>query len=218
MPGLFWHDRSPKEIMKRRTHPNGTGKGVHGKEAQIERKRPPGQIKPIISKSKHGKKMQTQFHDADDDIGPDFAGARRAIKGCLWVLAIIAVFAVAMCGATVAHGQTSPNVEFRSLFQIRYALPDTVQLQHVGYNIRLNTSGVECVPLNPAMGAMPAIPVQNWIIGDSGEWIGVTRSGGTVTLWSCCGADMYLEIAAASQVVDFYNMAPNLTWKERDKQ
>ena len=162
--------------------------------------------------------MQTHFHDTDDDIGPDFAGLRRAIKGWLWALAIIAVFAVAMCAATVAKGQNAPNVEFRSLFQIRAALPDTVLLIHTGYNIRVNAAGVECVPLNADTPPGPPIPVQTWIQGDSGEWIGVTRSGATVTLFNCCGASMYLEIETPGQVVNFYNMVPGvLHWKERNK-
>ncbi len=163
--------------------------------------------------------MQTYFHDTDDDIGPDFAGARRVFRGCIWLAIIIAVFSIAMCAATVAKGQAAPNVEFRSLFQIRAALPDTVLLIHTGYNIRVNAAGVECVPLNADTPPGPPIPVQTWIQGDSGEWIGVTKSGATVTLYNCCGASMYMEIETRGQVVDFYSMVPGvLHWKERPKQ
>lgn len=158
------------------------------------------------------------FHDGEENPLPDFSGVRQAFGGWLFVLIIIAIFSIAMCGATAVKGQSAPDIEFRSLFQIRYAMPDTVQLQHIGYNIRLDARGVECVPLNPAQGVMPAIPVQSWIQGDNGEWIGVTRSGATVTLWNCYGAEMYLEVATGKQVVDFFNMAPAvLTWKERSK-
>ena len=160
-----------------------------------------------------------EFHDHDGDIGPDFAGVRRAFKGCIIFALTAAILSVAMCAATVAKGQSAPNVEFRSLFQIRAALPDTVLLIHTGYNIRVNKSGVECVPLNADTPPGPPIPVQNWLQGDSGEWIGVTRSGATVTLYNCCGASMYLEIGTPGQVVDFYNMVPGvLLWKERLKQ
>lgn len=155
------------------------------------------------------------FHDTDE-VFIEMAAIRR---GCILFAIIMALLCLFMfCGAVAAPAQTAPDIEFRSLFQIRYALPDTVQLQHIGYNIRLDSHGVECVPLNPAQGTMPPIPVQSWIQGDSSEWIGVTKSGGTVTLWNCCAGEMYLEIAAGSQVVDFFNMAPAvLTWKERNK-
>lgn len=160
--------------------------------------------------------MRHDFHDTDE-VFLEMAAIRR---GCLLFAGIMALLCMFMfCGAVVAQGQeASPDIEFRSLFQIRYALPDTVEIQHIGYNLRVNAAGVECVPLNPAMGSMPSIQVQNWLIGDAGEWIGVTRSGATVTLWSCCGAEMYLEIATDRQVADFYNMAPvSLRWKERNK-
>jgi len=104
-------------MTKRRTHPNGTGKGRHGQEVQPDAKRPAGQIKPIISKSKHGK-MISNFHNTDDDIGPDFAGARRVLKGCLWLSITAAILSVAMCGATVAHGQNAFSFEAKSVYLI----------------------------------------------------------------------------------------------------
>ena len=189
---------------------------MHGSETRPERNRPAGQIKKIISKSKHGKMITHEEYHDNDEPPFEMAAIRR---GCIWFAIITAIISVAMCAATVAHGQASPNVEFRSLFQIRAALPDTVLLIHIGYNIRVNAAGVECVPLNPDTPPGPPIPVQNWIIGDSGEWIGVTRSGATVTLYNCCGASMYLEIETQGQVVDFYNLVPGvLHWKERPKQ
>lgn len=45
-----------------------------------------------------------------------------------------------------------PDAEFRSLFQIRRVIPDTVQILHIGYNLRVTAAGVECVPTNPANG------------------------------------------------------------------
>ena len=156
-----------------------------------------------------------EYHD-NDEPAFEMAAIRR---GCIWFAIITAIISVAMCSATVAHGQNAPNVEFRNLFQIRAALPDTILLIHTGYNIRVNQSGVECVPLNPGMTPGPPIPVQNWLQGDGGEWIGVTKSGATVTLFNCCGAEMFLEIETAGQVVDFYNLVPGvLHWKERNKQ
>lgn len=92
-------------MTKRRKHPLGTGKGRHGSEVQPAGKRPPGEVKPIISRTKHGKMIRT-FHDTDENPLPDFSGIRTAFGGWLWALAALAVFVVAMCGATVAHGQT----------------------------------------------------------------------------------------------------------------
>ncbi len=160
------------------------------------------------------------MEEFENNIMPDFAGARRVFRGCLLFGGIMALICLFMfCGAVAAHGQKAPDVEFKSFFQIRAALPDTVLLIHTGYNIRVNAAGVECVPLNADTPPGPPIPVQNWIIGDAGEWIGVTRSGGTVTLFSCCGPAMYLEIETSGQVMDFYNMVPQvLHWKERPKQ
>ena len=202
--------------MKRRASIIGKrGAGIHQPQTG-QQTRPAGQIKKIVSKSKHGKMIQ-DFHDTDEE-GPDFSNVRTTMRGCLFALALIAIFAVAMCAATVAHGQKSPDIEFKSLFQIRAALPDTVLLIHTGYNIRVNAAGVECVPLNADTPPGPPISVQTWIQGDSGEWIGVTRSGATVTLFNCCGASMYLEIETPGQVVNFYNMVPGvLHWKERNK-
>lgn len=197
-------------MTKRRSAVIGKrGPGIHQPQTN-QNTRPAGQVKPIISKSKHGKEMQQ-----NENITLEMAAIRR---GCIWFAIITAIISVAMCSATVAHGQNAPNVEFRSLFQIRAALPDTILLIHTGYNIRVNQSGVECVPLNPGMTPGPPIPVQNWLQGDGGEWIGVTKSGATVTLFNCCGAEMFLEIETAGQVVDFYNMVPAvLHWKERNK-
>lgn len=157
------------------------------------------------------------IEELEHQIMPDFAGARRVFRGCLLFGCIMAIVCLLLfCSAVKAHGQ--PDIEFKSLFQIRAALPDTVFLIHTGYNIRVNAAGVECVPLNADTPPGPPIPVQNWLQGDSGEWIGVTRSGATVTLYNCCGASMFLEIATAGQVVDFYNMVPGvLHWKERNK-
>lgn len=159
--------------------------------------------------------MIRTFHDNENDM-PDFDGLRRAIRGWLWLLAALAVFAIAMCSATVANSQTAPDIEFRSLFQIRAALPDTVLLLHEGYNIRIDAAGVECVPLNPAAGTLPTIPVQSWIQGDSGEWIGITKGGATVTVWHQGRPEMYLEIATTTTVMDFYNMLPAvLRWQQQ---
>lgn len=197
--------------MKRKAHTYGRkGKGGYY-QAPVTTRRPAGSVQPIISNRKHGKMKYI------NSIQEGAAGFSRLIRWSIAGAIIAAVLSVSMCAATVAHGQTSPDLQFRSLFQIRYALPDTVQLLHVGYNIRVNAAGVEAVPLNPAVGPLPAIAVQSWITGDAGEWIGITRSGATVTLWGS-GADMYLEIATDREVMDFYNMAPPvLTWKERNK-
>jgi len=111
-----------------------------------------------------------------------------------------------------------PDAEFRSLFQIRRVIPDTVQILHIGYNLRVTAAGVECVPTNPANGSMPAISVQTWIRGDAGEWIGVTKSGATVTLWGV-GQAQYLEIDSGREVLFLYYGAPALlTLKMDEKQ
>lgn len=80
------------------------GSGAHQPEHQPNT-RPPGEVKPVISKSKHGK-MITKFHDTDENPLPDFSGIRTAFSGWLWALAVLAIFAVAMCGSVAAHGQT----------------------------------------------------------------------------------------------------------------
>lgn len=51
------------------------------------------------------------FHDLDEE-GPDFSSLRRTAMGCIWFAGIIAVFSIAMCSATVAHGQTDFNSPF----------------------------------------------------------------------------------------------------------
>ena len=67
-------------------------------------------------------------------------------------------------------------------------------------------------------GSMPAIPVQTWIRGDAGEWIGVTKSGATVTLWGV-GQAQYLEIDSGREVLFLYYGAPALlTLKMDEKQ
>lgn len=51
------------------------------------------------------------FHDIDEE-GPDFEALRRTVKNLAWAGCILAIFSVAMCSATVAHGQTDFNSPF----------------------------------------------------------------------------------------------------------
>lgn len=120
----------------------------------------------------------------------------------LFILLLSMMFAL-----TATKCAAQPDTEFRSLFQIRYAMPDSVQLIHFGYNLRVNSAGVECIPINPAYGTEPPISVQSWIQGDGGEWIGVTKSGGTVTLYGA-GPGMYLEVISKTEILQLFNMAP----------
>lgn len=62
--------------------------------------------------------MITKFHDTDESPLPDFSGLRKALGGWLWALAALAVFVVAMCGATVAHGQTHFEFNAKSVYLI----------------------------------------------------------------------------------------------------
>lgn len=115
-------------MSKRRASVLGKrGAGTHQPE-RVSSNRPAGEVKPIVSKSKHGKPMRYDFHDTDE-VFLEMAAIRR---GCLWFAGIMALLCLFMfCGAVVAQGQESPDIEFRSLFQIRYAMPDTVQIQHI---------------------------------------------------------------------------------------
>jgi hypothetical protein len=127
----------------------------------------------------------------------------------LLALTFVMVLWVAKC-----HCQPA-EMHFQSFFQIRYALPDTVQLLHIPYNVTVSKIGVQSVPINGS--GQTTIPVQNWIAGDAGEWIGVTKSGATVTVYGQ-GPTMYLEIKTANNVLDMYNGCPQvLTWKDRTK-
>lgn len=92
------------------------GSGTHQPEHQPNA-RPPGEVQKIISRTKHGK-MITKFHDTDESPLPDFSGLRKALGGWLWALAALAVFVVAMCGATVAHGQTHFEFNAKSVYLI----------------------------------------------------------------------------------------------------
>lgn len=53
------------------------------------------------------------FHNLDEE-GPDFEALRRTVKNLAWAGAILAVFSIAMCSATLAHGQT----DFYSPFSV----------------------------------------------------------------------------------------------------
>lgn len=80
-------------MTKRRKHPLGTGKGRHGSEVQPAGKRPPGEVKPIISRTKHGK-MTRNFHDNDE---------RPITDGCAGILA--AIIALMLMFPRCGHGQ-----------------------------------------------------------------------------------------------------------------
>lgn len=136
------------------------------------------------------------------------AGFRRFMIR-LAFLAFVMLVWLAKC-----HCQPA-EMHFQSFFQIRYALPDTVQLLHIPYNVTVSKIGVQSVPINGS--GQTTIPVQNWIAGDAGEWIGVTKSGATVTVYGQ-GPTMYLEIKTENNVLDMYNGCPQvLTWKDRTK-
>lgn len=140
-------------MSKHRKHPLGTGKGRHGSEIQPATKRPPGEIKPIISKSKHGKMIHAdEYHDTDEQMGPaDTTGIRRAFHTCLWLAAILAIFAIAMCSATVAQGQTdfyspfhfvvtTPQPGSASITDI-YHVPTHVVITEATVSIGVDTEG-----------------------------------------------------------------------------
>lgn len=54
-----------------------------------------------------------KFHHLDEE-GPDIEGLQRTVKNLAWAGAILAVFSIAMCSATIAHGQT----DFYSPFSV----------------------------------------------------------------------------------------------------
>jgi hypothetical protein len=106
-------------MTKRRASVIGKrGAGKHQVEPNREA-RPAGQIKPVISTKKHGKKMQTHLHDTDDDIGPDFSGARRVFRGCLLFGGIMAAICLALFfTAFKANGQSRFSFEAKSVYLI----------------------------------------------------------------------------------------------------
>lgn len=113
---------------------------------------------------------------------------------------------------TAAAQKPGPDVQFQSLFQIRAALPDTIDLIHIAYNISITPDGVEVLKVTPPVGPPIWHAVPAWVEED-GRWIGVTRDGVTL-IWDTSGPEAFLEIASHRQVMDMYVMAPVvLRWK-----
>lgn len=119
-----------------------------------------------------------------------------------------------LLAATATAQQPGPNVQFHSLFQIRAALPDTIELLHIGYNVTLRPDGVEVIKTSPPVGPPIRHTVPLWVEDPPGRWIAVTREGLTFT-WDTTQAEPFFEIASQRQVLDMYVMAPpRLLWKE----
>ena len=137
-------------MSKRRSSVYGKrGAGAHQPE-HTQSARPQGEVKPVRSRTKHGKMIRT-FHDTDENPLPDFSGIRTAFGGWLWALAALAVFVVAMCGATVAHGQTdfyspfhfvvtTPQPGSASITDI-YHVPTHVVITEATVSIGVDTEG-----------------------------------------------------------------------------
>jgi hypothetical protein len=107
-------------MTKRRSSVIGKrGAGKHQVEPNRE-SRPAGQVKKIVSKSKHGKMLtHEEYHDNDDEIGPDFSGARRVFRGCLLFGGIMAIVCLLLfCSAVKAHGQSRFSFEAKSVYLI----------------------------------------------------------------------------------------------------
>jgi hypothetical protein len=113
---------------------------------------------------------------------------------------------------SAASQTTGPNVQFKSLFQIRAALPDTIELIHIAYNISITPQGVEILKVTPPVGQPQQIPVPAWV-EENGKWVGITKDGITV-IWDTTQEEPFLEIATPRQVLDMYVMAPvRLRWE-----
>ncbi len=87
-------------MTKRRLRVSGRGFGSHSGEVVRERKRPTGEVRPIISKQKNGKMKPKQFHE-DETFGPDFEGARRAGVAAFVLVLVLAIISISMCAATI---------------------------------------------------------------------------------------------------------------------
>lgn len=74
------------------------GPGKHQPE-HVKEARPTGEVKPVISKTKHGKPVK--YYEPETYM-PDFSGARRAAKAFLIFLALVLILCIATCGPVVA--------------------------------------------------------------------------------------------------------------------
>lgn len=87
-------------MSKRRSSVIGKrGAGKHQPE-HVPNERPAGEVKPIISKTKHGKPVKYDLHE--ETFMPDFAGARRAATAFLLFAGLVAVLCVITCCSAVA--------------------------------------------------------------------------------------------------------------------
>lgn len=138
-------------MSKRRKHPLGAGKGRHGSEVQPAAKRPPGEIKPIISKSKHGK-MIHQFHDTDQ---------RPITDGCAGILA--AIVALILMFPRCGNSQNIFQFEAKSTFLIVDKNPP------VAFGKLPVSAWADTLLIGPA--ALPLIRLYNvnWTRTDSGN-------------------------------------------------
>ena len=178
--------------MKRRSSVIGKrGAGKHQVEPNRE-SRPAGQIKPVISKSKHGKMIRIdEFHDNDGDIGPDFATARRLFRGCLLFGGIMAIVCLLLfCSAVKAHGQT----EFISPFHVVITAPQPgsksiTDIYHVPTHVVITETTVS-IGVDSEGGSRFNYPIQGvehetgknrYIIPDGIIIHAVNKEGETVT-------------------------------------
>lgn len=122
------------------------------------------------------------------------------------------LFLILLAALTAGAQAPGPDVQFQSLFQIRAALPDTVELLHISYNISITPQGVEMMKVSQPVGKPEQFSVPN-CVEENGRWIGVTKEGITI-IWDTSRAEHFLEIATHRQVLDMYVMAPaKLTWE-----
>lgn len=126
----------------------------------------------------------------------------------------IIITSIILTALSATAQKPGPDVQFKSLFQIRAASPDTIELIHIAYNISITPDGVEVLKITPPVGQPTTHKVETWV-QETGRWIGVTRDGVTLT-WDTSGPEPFFEIASHRQVLDMYVMAPVvLRWEKR---
>jgi len=84
-------------MTKRKSHPSGR-KGPHGPEFAPERSRPPGEVKPVVSHTRHGKPVDPYNPAPAKPVEREVTDA-----GCAGVLIAILVFAVSGFVVTIFH-------------------------------------------------------------------------------------------------------------------
>lgn len=125
------------------------------------------------------------------------------------------LFLLLVAATAGAQDATPPNTAFRSLFQIRAAMPDTIELWHAAYNITLSATGAELVPISGGV-VHQLLLREAWQPTERG-WSANTLEGFLLT-WDTAAAEPFFEIATGRQVVDYYINAPaRLQWQQWPK-